>query len=51
MDNYVPMLARIYERRLKGYAAVGYVIEPETFPPHPPAAAHQTGAGASKQAG
>jgi len=50
-ETIVPMLARMYERRLKGYAAVGYVIEPETFPPHPPAAAHQTGAGASKPAG
>ncbi len=38
VDNYVPMLARMYERRLKGYAAIGYVIEQETFPPHPPAA-------------
>jgi hypothetical protein len=28
----------MYERRLKGYAAIGYVIEQETFPPHPPAA-------------
>jgi superfamily II DNA or RNA helicase len=27
VDNYVPMLARMYERRLKGYAAIGYVIE------------------------
>jgi hypothetical protein len=25
---------------LKGYAAIGYVIEPETIPPHTPAAAH-----------
>ncbi len=38
VDNYVPMLARMYERRLKGYAAIGYVIEQETVPPHPPAA-------------
>ena len=41
VDNYVPMLARMYERRLKGYGAIGYVIEQETFPPHPPAAAHR----------
>jgi hypothetical protein len=34
------MLARMYERRLKGYAAIGYVIEQETSPPRPPAAAH-----------
>jgi len=40
VDNYVLMLARMYERRLKGYAAIGYVIEPETIPPHTPAAAH-----------
>jgi superfamily II DNA or RNA helicase len=40
VDNYVLMLARMYERRLKGYAAIGYVIEQETIPPHPPAAAH-----------
>ena len=39
VDNYVLMLARMYERRLKGYAAIGYVIEQETFPPHLPAAA------------
>ena len=33
VDNYVLMLARMYGRRLKGYAAIGYVIEQETFPP------------------
>lgn len=27
VDNYVPMLARMYERRLKGYDAIGYSIE------------------------
>ncbi|MGC4050306.1 MAG: DEAD/DEAH box helicase family protein [Paludibaculum sp.] len=27
VDHYVPMLNRMYERRLKGYAAIGYVIE------------------------
>ena len=27
VDNYVPMLSRMYERRLKGYAAIGYAIE------------------------
>jgi len=37
VDNYVLMLARMYERRLKGYAAIGYVIEQETIPS---AAAH-----------
>jgi superfamily II DNA or RNA helicase len=40
VDNYVLMLARMYERRLKGYSAIGYVIEQETVPPQPPAAAH-----------
>jgi hypothetical protein len=34
VDGYVLMLARMYERRLKGYAAIGYV------PPWPSAAAH-----------
>ena len=38
VDGYVLMLARMYERRLKGYAAIGYVIEQETNPPHAPAA-------------
>jgi len=28
VDNYVPMLARMYERRLRGYAAIGYVVQP-----------------------
>jgi hypothetical protein len=28
------MLARMFERRLKGYDAIGYVIERETVPPH-----------------
>ena len=27
VDSYVPMLARMYERRLKGYSAIGYTIE------------------------
>jgi superfamily II DNA or RNA helicase len=29
VDHYVPMLARMYERRLKGYSTIGYVIEQE----------------------
>jgi superfamily II DNA or RNA helicase len=33
VDHYVPMLARMYERRLKGYGMIGYVIEAEAFPP------------------
>jgi len=33
VDSYVPMLARMYERRLKGYAAIGYTVQPreDTF--------------------
>jgi superfamily II DNA or RNA helicase len=27
VDNGVPMLARMYERRLKGYGAIGYAVE------------------------
>jgi len=26
VDSQVPMLARMYEKRLKGYAALGYTI-------------------------
>jgi superfamily II DNA or RNA helicase len=33
VDDNVRMLARMYERRLKGYAAIGYVIDQEPFPP------------------
>jgi superfamily II DNA or RNA helicase len=33
VDNHVPMLARMYERRLKGYSAIGYVIDQKPFPP------------------
>jgi hypothetical protein len=40
VDSHVLMLARMYERRLKGYAAIGYVIELEATPPCPPAVAH-----------
>ena len=29
VDGYVPMLAGMYERRLKGYDAIGYAIEQE----------------------
>jgi superfamily II DNA or RNA helicase len=36
VDNYVLMLARMYERRLKGYAAIGYAIEQDTID-HTPA--------------
>jgi len=35
VDNYVPMLARMYDRRLRGYAAIGYVIEQDASPPAP----------------
>jgi len=27
VDDLVPMLARMYERRLKGYSAIGYTID------------------------
>ena len=38
VDNCVPMLARMYERRLNGYNAIGYVIGQATSsPPFPPA--------------
>ena len=40
MDNSVLMLARIFERRLKGYAAIGYVIEQEPRAPRQAIAAH-----------
>jgi len=33
VDGNVPMLSRMYERRLKGYSAIGYSIEQEAFPP------------------
>lgn len=29
VDASVPMLARMYERRLRGYAAIGYVVAPD----------------------
>ena len=34
VDSYVLMLARMYERRLKGYAAIGFAIEQETSSSH-----------------
>ncbi len=39
VDSNVLMLARMFERRLKGYGAIGYVIEREPSPPRA-AAAH-----------
>jgi superfamily II DNA or RNA helicase len=39
VDNYVPMLARMYGRRLRGYGAIGYVIEQETPTASPSAVA------------
>jgi hypothetical protein len=36
-DHYVPMLARMYERRLKGYSTIGYVTEAESLPLDSPA--------------
>ncbi len=35
IDNGVPMLARMYERRLRGYSAIGYAIEQEVELPPP----------------
>jgi superfamily II DNA or RNA helicase len=29
VDAHVPMLARMYEKRLKGYCAIGYELEGE----------------------
>ena len=29
VDAHVPMLARMYEKRLKGYRAIGYELEGE----------------------
>jgi len=32
VDDHVPMLARMYERRLKGYGAIGYAIDHDVLP-------------------
>ena len=40
VDSYVPMLARMYERRLRGYGTIGYVIAQEATPPLSLPAAH-----------
>lgn len=41
VDSYLPMLARMYERRLSGYSAIGYVIEHDAATSqNPPLAAH-----------
>ena len=32
VDDWVPMLERMYERRLKGYGAIGYTIDREVLP-------------------
>ena len=37
VDPCIPMLARMYERRLKGYNAIGYVIERLPSPAFPAA--------------
>ena len=29
VDDWVPMLERMYERRLKGYGSIGYTVDPE----------------------
>jgi hypothetical protein len=31
VDNAIPMSARMYERRLKGYSAIGYTIEQQAL--------------------
>jgi hypothetical protein len=36
VDSCVLMLARMYERRLKGYSTIGYVVEQATAPPESP---------------
>ena len=35
VDAGVPMLARMYERRLRGYSAIGYTVENEAAEPSP----------------
>jgi superfamily II DNA or RNA helicase len=32
VDDGVPMLARMFERRLKGYSAIGYSVDMATSP-------------------
>jgi hypothetical protein len=32
VDDEVPMLARMYGRRLKGYGAIGYTIDHDVLP-------------------
>ena len=32
VDDWVPMLERMYERRMKGYGAIGYTIDRESPP-------------------
>ena len=34
VDAYVPMLARMYERRLKGYSAIGYTVHEDHSQPN-----------------
>ena len=29
VDSFIPMLARMFEKRLRGYKALGYSINPE----------------------
>ena len=38
VDDWVPMLERMYERRLKGYGSIGYTVDPEV-PSQPPESA------------
>ena len=34
VDAYIPMLARMYERRLRGYSAIGYTVQESRNQPH-----------------
>jgi superfamily II DNA or RNA helicase len=50
VDNLVPMLARMYQRRLKGYAAFGYVIT-DAPPRHSPMMSRNENGGDIRQEG
>ena len=43
VDDNVLMMARMYERRLKGYAAIGYAIEQRTALPDSAVGANPSG--------
>jgi hypothetical protein len=50
VDNLVLMLARMYQRRLKGYAAFGYVIT-DAPPRHSPMMSRNENGGDIRQEG